>query len=131
MFHARLDAFASVLVHRHVMERADPVATTSRPQADVLHIGGPIRLYTATNSRLVAEGFITPLYNGEARGSTEPTHRGSANEQGAATLEGIHVPGALAVHHASDEGAVQTLRDLGVGTKVMWNLVSVVFWFAS
>ena len=115
-----------MLVHRHVMERADPVETTSRPQANVLYIGCPIRLYTATNSRLVAEGFITPLYNGEARGTTEPTRRGSANEKVAVTLERIHVPGALAVHHASAEGAVQTLRALGVGTKVMWNLVSVV-----
>ena len=115
-----------MLVHRHVMERADPVETTSRPQADVLYIGCPIRLYTATNSRLVAEGFITPLYNGEARGTTEPTRQGSANEKVAVTLERIHVPGALAVHHASAEGAVQTLRALGVGTKVIWNLVSVV-----
>ena len=115
-----------MLVHRHVMERTNPVETTSRPQADVLHISCPIRLYTATNSRLVAEGFITPLYKGEARGTTEPTRRGGANEKLAMTLERIHVPGVLAVHHTSAEGAVQTLKALGVGTKVMWNLVSVV-----
>ena len=60
-----------MLVHRHVMERTDPVKTTSRPQADVLHISCPVRLYTATNSRLVAEGFITPLYKGEVGGTTE------------------------------------------------------------
>lgn len=83
------------------MERADPVETTSRPQADVLHMSCPIRLYTTTNSRLVAESFITLLYNGEARGTTEPTRRGSANEKVAVTLERIHVPGALVVHHAS------------------------------
>ena len=106
-------------MHRHVMERADPVEIKSRLQADVLHIGCPIRLYTASNSRLVAGGFITPLHNGEARGITEPTRQGIADEKVAVILERIHVPRVLAVHHASAEGAVQTLRTLGVETKVM------------
>ena len=85
-----MDAFASVLVHRHLMECADPVETTSRSQAGVLHVGCPIRLYTATNSRLVTEGFTTPLYDSEARGATEPIHRGSANEKVGVTLEQAH-----------------------------------------
>lgn len=127
--YAGLDSFAGVLLFYYIHHRMDPVFTERRPDVLSLDAGTPLRLYTRTNSRCVAEGTLAEYPRERMWGSTD-----LALGQGAGRVTRMvvkltkkHIPGALALHPGEAGGELQALDQLEVGTLVLWDAVSRIW----
>lgn len=122
--YAGLDAYAAVLLVRHIMERMDPVFHLQPPDSADLPTGIAIRLYTGTNTRCVGEG-TTADYPAETWGSTGlAIGKRRCSDRVVVELGTILVPGALANHASEDGGQVKSLETLGVKALALWDTVS-------
>ena len=124
--YAGLDSYAGVLIFYHIWARMDPIFTERRPDVLSLPVNTPLRLYTSTNSRCVAEGTLVDYPQGSTWGSTGLT---IGRVTGGATrmvikLTARHIPGAFTLHPREDGGQVQALDELELGDLVLWNAVS-------
>lgn len=123
--YAGLDSYASVLLFYHVHHRMDPIYTEPRPDVLSLLADTPLRLYTATNTRCVAEGtkvdYGQPMWGDT--GLMVGPKEGRATRM-VVRLTKKHVPGALALHPREDGGERQALDQLDLGNLVLWDAVS-------
>lgn len=123
--YAALDSYSSVLLFRYIMERADPIFTARRPNVETLEVGTSVRLYTKTNSRVVAVGTLLDYPGGNTWGKTGlAIGHGSGAGRMVLKLDKMFVPGALAIHPNENGGVPQALDDLRVGGIVLWEAVS-------
>lgn len=111
------------------MERADPIVTARRPDVRTLAAGTPVRLYTRSNSRVVAVGTVVD-YSARSPGRSKwgetlfSVGHGATAERMVVKLANIHVPGAMASYPDEEGKDAQTLEALGTGTEVLWDAVS-------
>lgn len=125
--YAGLDAYAGVLLFDYVYHRMDPVFTEPRPDVESLPADTTLRLYTATNSRCVAEGTLEE-YGNRTWGRTELIvgRREAGTPRVVVRLTKKHIPGALALHPGEGGGEPQALDQLELGDHVLWDAVSEV-----
>lgn len=124
--YAGLDSFAGVLLFYYIHHRMDPVFTERRPDVLALRAGTPLRLYTRTNSRCVAEGTLAEYPRGRTWGSTNLAlgQRQGGTTRMVAKLTEKLIPGALALYPGEAGGEAQALGQLEVGILVLWDAVS-------
>ena len=103
------------------MERADPIFTCSRPSVEDLTQGTPLRLYTRTNSRFVAEGTLVSHGSGEKWGGTPIVVGGG---RAVVKLTKVQVGAALTLYPNENGGALRPLREAHLGEQVLWDVVS-------
>ncbi|CAN0445314.1 unnamed protein product, partial [Ascophyllum nodosum] len=124
--YAGLDSYAGVLLFYHIWARMDPIFTERRPDVLSLPVNTPLRLYTSTNSRCVAEGTLIDYPQRSTWGSTGLT---IGRVTGGATrmvikLTARHIPGAFTLHPGKDGGQVQALDELELGALVLWDAIN-------
>ena len=119
--YAALDAYASVLLYCFIMKHADPVLTCSHPAVQDLAHGIPLRLYTRTNSRFVAEGSLVSHGSGEKWGCTTIIVRAG---RAVVRLIKIHVRAAWMLYPNKLGVESRSLQDATIGELVLWDVVS-------
>ena len=84
-----------------------------------------LRLYTATNTRCVAEGGLV-LYGERTWGDTRLVvgRRDGRATRMVVRLTKKYIPGALALHPQENGDEPKALDQLEVGTLVLWDAVS-------
>ncbi|CAM9783090.1 unnamed protein product, partial [Laminaria digitata] len=124
--YAGLDAFAAALLHRHVMERVDPVFVLPQPGAADLATDTLLRLYTRTNTRCIAEGTVVDYTTAGTFGKTElAVGKRPSSDRVVVRLTTIRVPGAFALHPSEAGTQPPTLEALGVQTCALWETRNV------
>lgn len=103
------------------MERADPIFTCSRPSVQALSLGTPLRLYTRTNSRFVAEGTLVSDDSGEKWSGTEIV---VGPGRAIVKLTKVQVGAALMLYPNENDGALRPLRAAHLEENVLWDVVS-------
>lgn len=97
MIYHGLDTYAAALLHREIMERVNPVFVPHQPHAAALATGTPVRLYTRSNTRCIAEGIVADYYTAQAFGGTGLAFGTPLfNDRVVVRLTEARVPGALA-----------------------------------
>ena len=125
MIYAGVDAYAAALLHRHIMERVDPVFVLPKPDAAALATGAPVRLYTRTNTRRIAEGTVADYNTAQTfRGTGLAIGKRPSSDRVVVRLTDVRVPGALALHPSEDGTQALTLEAVGVQACVLWETVS-------
>ena len=119
--YAALDVYASVLFFCFIMKNTDPVLTCSHPAVQDLAHGIPLRLYTRTNSRFVAEGSLVSRSSGEKWGCTKITVRAG---RAVVRLTKIHVRTAWMLYPNKLGVESRSLQDATIGELVLWDVVS-------
>ena len=119
--YAALDAYASVLLYCFIIKHADPVLTCSYPAVQDLAHGIPLRLYTRTNSRFVAEGSLVSHGSGEKWGCTTIIVRAG---RAVVRLIKIHVRAAWMRYPNKLGVESRSLQDATIGELVLWDVVS-------
>jgi len=108
----------------------DPIYTEPRPDVESLPADTTLRLYTATNTRCVAEGGLV-LYGERTWGDTRLVvgRRDGRATRMVVRLTKKYIPGAFALHPGEGGGEPQALDHLKLGTLVLWDAVSWrLFW---
>ena len=127
--YAGLDAYAGILLARHVTDRYDPIVREDAPDSGDLPTGTTVRLYARTGRRCVAMGTVVDGPTGRrwGRGSSAPAvGKRRSTDRVVVKLDSVIVPGALALYPGQQGGDVQPLGALPENAEVLvlWDTVS-------